>query len=647
MDQQKQFIAVIFTLVFATFPAMAQTNLYVSPDGSGCRFTKKHPGSLPDAREKVRTMASSMDCDRVVNLLGGTYFLDSTYLLGPEDSGRNGFSVVWQAAPGEKPVLSGGKVISGWTLFDKERNIYKTNVGKLKFRQLYVDGTRAIRARTPNRTDFADKGPYARILSWNEFHPAIPASMVSGLKDVQKVEFCVNMYWQHFRYRIESFNIKGDSAFLSFHLPEAGIAPIALDPHAPFILENSFDFLDVEGEWFLDYDKGDLFYKPRTGEKLAKVEVIAPVLETVLNIEGTTSLPVHHLKFQGISFEHSAWLGPDDRGYTCAQAAFDMQIPGMVKVTHANHIVLERNRFSHAGGFGLVLSAFSSHNSILGNVVTDISANGIVIDPTLYRENAAILKDSVYTWMISADAMTSLRAGSSYDVIRNNLVEFCGRDYNDAVGIYASLPEKLLIEHNEVRFLPYTGISLGWSWLKETTPHRECEICYNKIHDVCLTNPDGGAVYNLGTVSGSGSRIHHNYTFNVGSPNGWAPRCPMAGLYCDGPGATNVLLDSNVIRNCSSAFQNGSHVEKPNLRYENNFWQCEKEWYDNGALDGCGAIVKGNVRVTNDNWPAEAILIMEKAGIETLSEQFGIPDLVVPERNSKNENIRGWKFFNY
>ncbi|MGV8133672.1 MAG: right-handed parallel beta-helix repeat-containing protein [Mangrovibacterium sp.] len=624
MKQLKQLIAIII-LLFPIFTVTAQTILYVSPDGRGDRFTKKNPGSLEGARDKVRSLTVSMNGDIVVNLYGGTYFLESAFKLGPEDSGNNSFSVIWQAAPGEKPVLSGGKIISRWTLFDRVRNIYSTNVGNLKFRQLYVGGIRAVRARTPNRENFADKGRYSRILSWNNFHPAISASLVPDLKETQKVEFCVNMYWQHFRYRIESISTKGDSAFLSFKMPEAGIAPIALDSMAPFILENAFEFLDAEGEWFLDPNNGILFYKPRKGEKMAKVQVIAPAIETVLNIEGTTSSPVHHIKFQGISFEHSTWLGPNERGYTCAQAAFDMEIPGMVKVSNANKIVFERNRFSHAGGFGLVFSAFSSHNAILGNVVSDISANGIVLDPTSFRENAVNLKDSVYTWMISADAMQHLRAGSSYDVIRNNLVEFCGMDYNDAVGIYASLPEKLLIEHNEVRFLPYTGISLGWSWLKEKTPHRDCEISFNKIHDVCLTNPDGGAIYNLGTVSGDGTRIHHNYVYNVNSPNGWAPRSPMVGLYCDGPGATNVLLDSNVVRNCVSAFQNGSHIEKPNLRYSNNYWQCEKQWFDNGALKGCEAIETGNTRITDDIWPEEAVQVMKNAGIE-VEYQYIIDD---------------------
>jgi hypothetical protein len=236
-----------------TFPEKStiQTLLHVSPDGSGNQFTKNNPGSLAGAREKIRTLNSTMSGHLVVCLHGGTYFFDSTFRLGSDDSGNNGFSVIWQAAPGEKPVLSGGKEITGWSLYDNKNNIWKTNVGTLNFRQLYVNGQRAVRARTPNMTDVMDKGTYARILSWNNFRPAIPAHLLSEVKEIQKVEFCVNMYWQHFRYRIDSYTVNGDSAFLSFKMPEAAVAPIPINNQAPFILEMrlSFSMLKTSGFW--------------------------------------------------------------------------------------------------------------------------------------------------------------------------------------------------------------------------------------------------------------------------------------------------------------------------------------------------------------------------------------------------------------
>jgi len=598
-----------------------QIEFYVSPHGKGNLFSREHPGSLTGVQSKVRSITSAMKGDIIINLLGGTYPLDTTFNFLSGDSGNNGYTVIWQAYPGATPVLSGGTTVCHWSLFDKKNNIWKAKIKRsLKFRQLYINGQRAVRARTPNMTSISDKGPYARLFSWNKNHPIVSSSLLANLQKPGHVEICVNHYWQHFRYRLASFSVTGDSTMLTLKLPEAGIEHPFIDDHAPFILENAYEFLDAEGEWYLDSENNSLFYKPRKGETMNKVQTVIPVLETILNIEGSAGKKVHDIEFRGISFQYSNWTAPDDRGYTSAQAAIGMDIPGMVEVSHASHILFERNVFKHAGGFGLVFSSFSDHNRIEGNIFTDISANGIVMDPMYTKTGNQIQKDSQYSWMVSEGAMRTLQSTSQYDIIKNNLVEFCGRDYNDAVGIYASLPDHLLIQHNEVRNLTYSGISVGWSWRKEQTPHRDGEISYNKVHDVCLTNPDGGAIYILGTVSGNGSHIHHNYTYNVGSPNGWAASWAMAGLYTDGPGANNIKLDSNVIKNCTSAFHNGTHTSHPNLHFNNNYWQCPKLWCANGAGNDNEPDTKandsGNIRIAENQWPAEAITIMEQAGIE-------------------------------
>jgi len=620
-----------------------QIEFYVSPDGKGNLFSREHPGSLAGVQTKVRGIASAMKGNIVINLMGGTYPLETTFNFFPEDSGNNGFAVIWQACPGEVPLFSGGKTVPGWSLFDEKNNIWKAKIaGSLKFRQLYINGQRGVRARTPNMTSISDKGPYARLFSWNKNHPIIASSLLVNLLKPGQVEICVNHYWQHFRYRLASFSTSGDSTMLTFKLPEAGIEHPFIDDHAPFILENAYEFLDAEGEWYLDSENNSLFYKPRKGEIMNKVQAVIPVLETILNIAGTNGNKVHDIQFRGISFQYSNWTAPDDRGYTSAQAAIGMDIPGMVEVSHANHILFERNIFKHAGGFGLVFSKFSDHNRIEGNVFTDISANGIVMDPMFTKTSNKNQQDSLFSWMVSEDAMRKSLASSQYDVIKNNLVEFCGRDYNDAVGIYASLPHHLLIQHNEVRNLAYSGISVGWSWRKEQTPHRDGEISYNKVHDVCLTNPDGGAIYILGTVSGGGTRIHHNYTYNVYSPNGWAAPWAMTGLYTDGPGANNILLDFNVINNCTAAFQNGSHTSHPNLHFNNNYWQCPKLWCGNGAGNDNEPDTKanesGNIRITDNQWPADAITIMDQAGIEAQFQDILKMGKISP--NPKKQEVR-------
>jgi hypothetical protein len=88
-----------------------------------------------------------MKGDVTVYLREGHYELNSPLTFGPEDSGQNGFKVVYRAYGEEHPVVSGGQRITGWTRH--ENGIYKASVGNLLFRQLYAGERRMTRARTP------------------------------------------------------------------------------------------------------------------------------------------------------------------------------------------------------------------------------------------------------------------------------------------------------------------------------------------------------------------------------------------------------------------------------------------------------------------------------------------------------------------
>ncbi len=128
-----------------------QCSLYVSPSGSDL-----NPGSVIEpflhaerAKEAVsRLIDNGMRCDITIRFRSGIYYLGSTLKMGPANSGQNGFRVVYESYPGEHATLSGGKPISGWSLYDEARNIYRANVGTgWIFRQVYVNGRRATRAR--------------------------------------------------------------------------------------------------------------------------------------------------------------------------------------------------------------------------------------------------------------------------------------------------------------------------------------------------------------------------------------------------------------------------------------------------------------------------------------------------------------------
>ena len=136
----------------APLPAAAApaTDLYAAPAGSGTACTKASPCSLTGVRDKVRGQVASMTADINVRLRGGTYRLAEPFTLGPADSGANGHRVVYAAHGTERPMFSGARQVSGFSLHDGARNIYRAAVPPgTASRQLFVNGQRAQRARGP------------------------------------------------------------------------------------------------------------------------------------------------------------------------------------------------------------------------------------------------------------------------------------------------------------------------------------------------------------------------------------------------------------------------------------------------------------------------------------------------------------------
>ena len=130
-------------------------DFYVAPDGNDANpGTKDHPfATLVRARDAVREAKGTAKTPINVVLRGGTYSLQEPLVLGPEDSGTADCPVTYMAYPGEKPVISGGKVITGWKksgpgeLWTAE--IPEVKQGKWYFRQLHVNGQRRPSGRLP------------------------------------------------------------------------------------------------------------------------------------------------------------------------------------------------------------------------------------------------------------------------------------------------------------------------------------------------------------------------------------------------------------------------------------------------------------------------------------------------------------------
>ena len=132
-------MALLFVIVAA--PAQVIT---VSPNGP--------IRTLIEARDAARAQRrSGITGPITITVRAGTYFLSETLALGPEDS-----DTIWEAAHGEHPVVSGGRIISGWT--KTSGAAWTTDAAGPYFYQLFINGRRAARTRTPKDGFFHFEG---------------------------------------------------------------------------------------------------------------------------------------------------------------------------------------------------------------------------------------------------------------------------------------------------------------------------------------------------------------------------------------------------------------------------------------------------------------------------------------------------------
>lgn len=511
------------------------TQFYVSPSGDDARAgTKQEPfATVQRAQEEVRRLkyTDQYPADGVtVYLRGGRYALDEPIRFAAIDSGKPDAPVVYAAVAGEVPHLSGGTIITGWQ--EHEPGLWKAPTRGV-FRQLYVNGSRAVRARSPN-----DRGQFFRVSKWQKESQTVevPVESAQAIQKATGVEMFVQNEWCRSILRISEIEVLEGRAVITLRNPErthffARPYPKFLDGN-PFHFENSFTLLDAPGEWYLDQDERVVYYRPKEGEDIAKVVVTVPRIETLIRLEGTVNRPVEHLVFRGLTFEESNWHRPSRVGLIEGQAGFfnhfvssdNLQLfgrpPAAVEVIGGKNIRFERNAFRNLGATGLDLR-FATHScEVEGNVFKDIAGTAI-------RHGTFSPPDRDHHFVFNPKDEREI---CTDDTITNNYITRVAADYAGNVGIACGYVRGVRIEHNDIAELPYTGISLGWGWEAEPNAMKNNLIRYNRIAKVMQLLHDGSAIYTLAPQPGT--EIAYNYCSDI-QPSPWAKGDTACGIFLD------------------------------------------------------------------------------------------------------------------
>ena len=535
--------------------------IWISPKGSdfndGTRQSPKATltSALRQAREWRRTEDNRIQGGITIYMEGGTYAFHEPVFIRPEDSGTKESPTIIRSVGDEKVILSGGISINGWKKQGKVwvADVPAFNGRPLDFRQLWVNGKKAVRAR-----DVEDFEKMNRICSVDEKNEIlyVPAVSIRRLIDnkgnlkAKYAEMVLHQMWCVANLRIRSVEVQGDSAAIRFHQPESRIQfehpwprpMVTTDGHnSAFYLTNARELQDVPGEWYHDIDARKVYYYPREGEKMQEAEVIVPAVETLVRVEGTLDRPVCHIRFEKITFSYTTWMRPSEKGHVPLQAGMYLtdgyridpkmqrnylnhpldnqgwlgRPAAAVRVVAARQIDFERCRFEHLGSTGLDYEEAVQGGVVRGCLFRDIAGNGLLVGSFSPAAHETHLP---YDPADRREVCTQQHINNCY------FTEIGNEDWG-CLAIAAGYVGDVNIEHNEISEVPYSGISLGWGWTQTVNCMRNNRVHANLIHHYAKHMYDVAGIYTLGSQPKSyvtENCVHSIYKPGyVHDPNHW------------------------------------------------------------------------------------------------------------------------------
>ena len=535
--------ASLMALVMSQGQMTAAIRIHVAPQGNDAAAgTIESPLASPRAaRERIRDIISKkLTAPVEVIFADGIWHLDAPLELRPEDSGTADFPITWKAAEGASPVLSGGRPLIGtWT--PAGNGIWQTDVpgtglgeGQWNFRQLFVNGSRATRARFPNKNEqnpflYAKGGAFDHV----SIDPALIKPAWGNAADAQ-----INIV-----PRSRFFNQWNTVTAVNMDTGRIDIADSErhreMNVGSWFWIEGVRGELDDPGEWFLDARGGRLYYMPQPGIDPNTLEFVAPRLNRIINAKGDVNAGTHvsHVHFDGLHFRHTTFtLGHiEARVHTDTAVMLENTIDSSVRNCH----------FENIGGYAMWLHLDSRRNKIERNIVLQSGGGGVL----LTGSRLGYMDDSkVYT-----PGAAAAKVAPILNEITRNTVRHCGRIRYYGGGVHLdSRPFSMtmdpgnLIAHNHFNDLSRNGVfafrNQGGNVIE-----------YNHIHNAMQTTIDGGCIH-LATMNklNAPNFILNNWLYDIWGnerlPDGSIRRSLANGVFLDWD-TSNTTVNDNWIYN--------------------------------------------------------------------------------------------------
>ena len=555
--------------------------------------------TLTRARDTVRELKKN-DLEKPITVMvrEGKYYLGETLVLTAEDSGTSDCPITYTAYPGEKPIMSGGRKITGWKPYKGkilQCELPEARTGKWKFRQLFLNNQRQIRARYPNfDPDNPLYGGWAYMIDWFvEEDKYTTFSYKSGIFKrhwAKPTEGEINFFygpgggrWASYQDIFPIMNIHEEECHITlahnmseYYIPYGEIYPAAGNR---FIVENILEELDQPGEWCLDSGEGMVYFWP-PGGLLEGAEVTVPALARLIECKEVSWLTISGLTFTETS-EISKSFGfrrqslPDLGFYP-----YDHPKHSALYLTGTTQICIENNHFSAVGGNAICLEGHNSRNLIQYNEIGYAGARGVYVLGSS-EEEYPLFNQILDNHIHNGGAITKyigygvdLSKFTSGNLVAHNKIYHMSRCGIGAWGGFG----RNIIEYNEIRFacteIHDTGaINTAMGFRKGRRVEERCGhiFRYNLIAD---------------TKQAPSISVDENGKISMGYGDGWA-------IDMD-DGSSNCFVYGNIIVRAGHGMT--VHAGKNNIIENNIFVDCmtgQMHWHGNTSKPWPGAF-RGN-----------------------------------------------------
>lgn len=445
----------LFLILLITPMSLMAADLYVSPSGSDAnRGNETAPvATLARAQELVRPHAGKLPI--TVHVADGVYYLPETLVFTPADSGSASNPIVYKAQNEGGAILSGGSELDlTWKPY-RDGIFQATTPAGLEIDQLFINGRNQRMARYPNY-DANKKAEAYQGFAADAFSKERAARWADPKGGY--IHAMHRSRWGGYHYLITGKDAKGEVTY------EGGWQNNRqMGMHKDFrMVENIFEELDAEGEWYHNSNTNTLYYKPAAGTDLnaAKAEVVR--LRHLLEFQGSEADPVKHITLQGFVVRHAARTFMDTKEQLL-RSDWAIYRGGAFMLTGTEDVSILDSEFDQVGGNAIFVNNYNRRTLVKGCHIHDAGASGVcfVGDPAAVRDPLFEYGEKNDLAKIDRTPGPKTNNYPLHGVVEDCLIHGIGRTERQPAGVQIEMAMEITVRDTSIYDTARAGINIG------------------------------------------------------------------------------------------------------------------------------------------------------------------------------------------